>query len=338
MRAYLFAAVLLWALPAALPAMLSYQDAVTAPAPPRPPTSSVGDVAAATVVDQAIVFDSSDRMTLPVFIGDQGPFAFVVDSGAERSVIARELAERLSLERTGQARVIGLADIVMADLYRIDYFSMQDVRSRARLVPAFDYRHIGAAGLIGIDELDGHAVVLDFRRSRITIRPSAVRRRSARETGFDSDTIVVSARRTAGRLIFSDASVGGRRVDVVVDTGAQGSLGNRALQRLVRASRLQRGRLRDAEITSITGATMNVDQTNIERLTIGGFDFTNLPVAYADSPAFALLDLEQRPALLLGMDALTLFERVAIDFTNRRVSFDLPDGAFLRERTQLAMR
>jgi hypothetical protein len=42
--------------------------------------------------------------------------------------------------------------------------------------------------------------------------------------------------------------------------------------------------------------------------------------------------------MLLGMDALRLFERVAIDFTNRRVTFDMPDGARRPDNSQLAMR
>jgi hypothetical protein len=39
------------------------------------------------------------------------------------------------------------------------------------------------------------------------------------------------------------------------------------------------------------------------------------------------LKLNARPAILLGMDALKLFDRVVIDFANRRVGFDLPDSA-----------
>ena len=48
---------------------------------------------------------------------------------------------------------------------------------------------------------------------------------------------------------------------------------------------------------------------------------------------FAVLGLDQRPALLLGMDALQLFDRVGVDFANRRVTFDLP-GSGTRSRSQ----
>lgn len=300
--------------------------------------SVTGDLALPAVIEQAIAFDRSERMTLPVFIGDAGPFAFVIDTGAERSVIARELAQRLNLASAGQARVIGIAESVTADMFRIDRLALQSINMGSQIVPAFAFQDLGAAGLIGIDGLEGHMVRFDFARQRIDIREAPVTRRPQRDPEMDRDAIVVTARRRAGRLILSDAQLGGQRIDIIVDTGAQTSIGNRALQALVRRERAQRGRLIDGEVMSVTGGTLTVNMGIIERMRVGGVDFTNLPVAYADSPAFEILGLSRRPAILLGMDALTLFERVAVDFSNRRVTFDMPDGARRRDGTLLAIR
>ena len=49
--------------------------------------------------------DKSQRMTVPVSIDGQGPFNFVVDTGAERTVLSEELANTLGLGRTGTAEV-----------------------------------------------------------------------------------------------------------------------------------------------------------------------------------------------------------------------------------------
>jgi hypothetical protein len=43
-----------------------------------------------------------------------------------------------------------------------------------------------------------------------------------------------------------------------------------------------------------------------------------------------------RPALLLGMDALQLFSRVSIDFPNRRVRVLINDGAMLDMPARIA--
>jgi predicted aspartyl protease len=320
------------ALALALPASASQQS--TDVSAPQPTTGEIAVPATNTLISQEIDFDHSERLTLPVTIGGRGPYAFVVDTGAERSVIARELAVRLGLPSAGQARVIGIAETVMADLYRINQLSLQTINMGEQIVPAFAYHDIGAAGLVGIDGLEGHMVILDFTRGTIDIRESPASRRPRRQPEFDSDAIVVTARRAAGRLILSNADLGGNRIDIIVDTGAQTSIGNRALQRLVRRERAQRGRLVSGEVRGVTGALLQVDLTVMR---VGGVDFTNLPVAYADSPAFTLLGLSERPAMLLGMDALVLFERVAIDFTNRRVTFDMPDGARRPDTSRLAL-
>ena len=49
-----------------------------------------------------------------------------------------------------------------------------------------------------------------------------------------------------------------------------------------------------------------------------------LPGANECLPAFDALDLDERPAMILGMRELRLFRRIAIDFGTRRILFDLP--------------
>ena len=49
-----------------------------------------------------------------------------------------------------------------------------------------------------------------------------------------------------------------------------------------------------------------------------------MPLTFADTAAFAALGLNDTPAISLGMQHLALFDRVAIDFANRRVMFDVP--------------
>jgi hypothetical protein len=49
-------------------------------------------------------------------------------------------------------------------------------------------------------------------------------------------------------------------------------------------------------------------------------------IAYAGSPAFTALGLDKKPALLLGMRDLRSLDRVAIDFSTRKILFDVPAG------------
>lgn len=318
-------------LPAALLPLMTLIGVVAAVAQPAASPADTVSPQASMDADasfvQPILLDRTDRMTLPVRIGGEGPFGFVVDTGAERTVISHELARRLGLAGAGRARVVGLAEIVVADMFHARAVSLPNLALGDSVVPAFSQYNIGGPGLIGIDSLENHRLVIDFVANRMDVRPSPPSRRIAREPEIDRDAIVVTGRRLAGRMILSNAQINGRRIDIILDTGAQSSVGNLALQRLVRREGGRRGPLGIGQLTSVTGATLEVSVGQIARITVGGVDFTDLPVAYADSPAFSTLGLDRRPALLLGMDAMRLFERVVIDFTNRRVTFDLPDGA-----------
>ncbi len=348
-RSRLIPAALLAAAVAMLPTGLVAQDAAAPPiadvAPAADPASSTATASSTAATEQPpvadpalttpLALDRSDRITLPVHIGGVGPFAFVVDTGAERTVIARELAERLGLMPTGRARVIGIASSTFTDLYTLDALDLPSLPLSPGRVPSFSHGNIGAAGLIGIQSLEQHRVVIDFRNRRVDVRPSP-RSSRAVDDEFDRDAIVVTARRTAGRMILSNAEIGGRRIDVIVDTGAQTSIGNLALRDLVqRLPRQRRGELVPDTLTDISGARIAAQRGQLRSIDVGGFDFRDLPIMFAASPAFVELGLVERPAILLGMDALQLFDRVAIDFTNRRVTFDLPDTGSV-DRSRLA--
>ncbi len=172
--------------------------------------------------------------------------------------------------------------------------------------------------------LENRRILIDFRKESMSILET---RKRARPLIRDDDAIVVTARNMAGRLILSDARLDGRRVDVIVDTGAQTSVGNLALQEMVAKSRQNRLPFTPTVLGAVTGEAVPATRTAIKRIVINGMDVNDLPVSFADSQAFRALGLVERPALLIGMDSLSLFDRVEIDFPNKRVVFDLPDAA-----------
>ena len=65
---------------------------------------------------------------------------------------------------------------------------------------------------------------------------------------------------------------------------------------------------------------------------LGELSIAGLPVAIADVAPFRSFGLGNKPAILLGMDALRMFRRVYIDFPNRQVRLLLPAGTRRRGR------
>lgn len=324
----------LWALLLTAPLLIgATPPAPTAPPPVHsaaPPTSADTPIAEPGTSGEVVPFiqpfdlDATRRMAVEVMVGGQGPFSFLVDTGAERTVIARELADRLGLVEGAKLRMATIGSAATVPSFRVAALQMTDLEMAAFYAPAFHGRHIGAAGLIGVDMLEDRRLLIDFRKETIEILET---RKRARPIIRDDDAIVVRARNSAGRLILSDARLDGRRVDVIVDTGAQTSVGNMALQKLVAERGENRLPFIPTTLAAVTGEVVPALRTAIRRITINGMEVNDLPVSFADSRAFHALDLVERPALLLGMDTLSLFDRVEIDFPNKRVVFDLPSGA-----------
>ncbi|MBO9697001.1 MAG: retroviral-like aspartic protease family protein [Sphingopyxis sp.] len=315
----------LLAAPALIGATPAPADSSPAPAAATtPPGATVAPPVTVVPFIQPFDLDATRRMAVNVMVEGKGPFSFLVDTGAERTVIARELAERLGLVEGAKLRLATIGGSAMVPSYRVAALQMSDLHLTSVEAPAFAGRHIGAAGLIGVDMLENRRVLIDFRKERMQILET---RRRAPSLIRDDDAIVVTARNSAGRLILSDARLNGKRIDVIVDTGAQTSVGNLALQALVADTRANRLPFSPTELSAVTGEAVQATRTSIKRIVINGMDVNNLSVSFTDSQAFRALGLNDRPAVLLGMDSLSLFDRVEIDFPNKRVVFDLPDGA-----------
>ncbi len=286
--------------------------ALATPAPLPPAEGGPGgmDVVKADI-------DRHDRMTVPVRIGKAGPFDFLVDTGAERTVLARDIAARLRLPTSGTGLLIGIAGTQSVDLVEIDEINLGRRSFYGLTAPLLDGSNIGADGIIGLDSLQDQRVLLDFDKKRMTIG-DAMQLGGSR--GFE---IVVQARRRSGQLIMTNALIDGVRTDIVIDTGSDTSIGNRALQKAL----AKRHRGETTELQSVTGQTIVADIAMARTLKLGTMTMSNSMLVFADTPAFEKLEMVKRPAMFMGMNQLKLFHRVAIDFSTKRILFDLPDSA-----------
>lgn len=300
--------------------LLAFLAAAPMPQPVDTPAADPPVPAERTVVTFG---DEGTRMTVPVTIADAGPYRFIVDTGAERTVVSRQLAQTLGLAPGKQVRVTSMADAAVVDTFRIPSISVTQARAiggKAIEAPALEEFNLGAPGMLGIDALQKHALTIDFDRNEMEVTPSS--RRRVRDSA--PDEIVVRAKSLFGQLVVTDASYAGTRVKVVIDTGSAVTMGNPALR--ARVERRAQA-LRPIALMSVTGAYLNADYTQVRRMTLGQIQMADIPVAFADALPFRRFGLADKPALMLGMDTLKLFRRVSIDFANREIRFQMPRGA-----------
>ena len=76
-------------------------------------------------------------------------------------------------------------------------------------------------------------------------------------------------------------------------------------------------------LTGVTGGEISAEVVGVERIRLQNLSFTNGSLAISDVPDFATWKLKYRPSLLIGMDYLRQFARVAVDYRAKRVQFEL---------------
>ncbi|HEY8617150.1 aspartyl protease family protein [Phenylobacterium sp.] len=302
-------------LPRAEPPVVSI-NLLDAEPPPGPPD--------ATLLETA--FDEARRMTVPVYIDRKGPYAFVVDTGANRTVVSRELAGACSLPSAGQAAVHGIAGVEPADLARVGRLRVGSVMSAGLDLPVLPRTRLGADGLLGVDVFKNRRVRMDFGQNRFEISPSG----KGVEIGKRTDTrirdvagpVTVPAQHRFGQLVILDAEVGGVKVSAFIDSGSQVTVGNRALREAaVRARPELAVRLAPVPLISATGQTARGEFAPLPVVRLGGLAIHQVMGVFADLHIFDLWRLADRPALLVGVDVLRHFDDVTLDFGRKQVVF-----------------
>jgi predicted aspartyl protease len=268
--------------------------------------------------------ERNERVTVPVTIKGQGPFRFMVDTGAQATVVSSDLANRLGLTERSPAILVGIASKADVETTGIPEFMLGTREFYIRAAPIVQGENIGGAdGILGLDSLQDQRVLIDFHNERIYVSDA---KSLGGNRGYE---IVVKARRRLGQLIITGARLNGIDVDVIVDTGSQASVGDMVLLDQLRLR--QTHNVGQNTMTDVNGKELTAAVRMGKKLEINNMSLNEIPIMFAESPTFQTLGMNDKPALILGISALKLFRRVAIDFGKQQVLFDLPRSVHKRD-------
>lgn len=260
----------------------------------------------------------TDHLLAPVTINGQGPFNFLIDTGASASCLSERVARRLNLPETAPARVITIAGSRVSPRVIINELGV-GARTRRRVKTAvLPIRDPQFDGILGVDWLERQRLHIDFERSNLEIGKSKTEE-------SEKGRVVVPARRRFGQLTIIDADLGGRQISALVDTGSQITVCNGALRDLAaRQDRTPQGRQQPEPVTlqTLMGEIIPGHSVHLPFVRLGGLTIGAASVVYADVHIFDMWDLGKAPALILGMDLLTQFKAVALDYGRSAVRFD----------------
>jgi len=276
---------------------------------------------ATIVADQPYRIGADARVATDVFINGKGPFSFLLDTAATRSMMFEHLRARLGIATTGGQPLtvygmqnIGTAAPIVTDELRL---SGETIRNLAMGVLPEDSDT--ADGLLGMDALSNYLVVLDRANMRLKLlTPDDSEAADFRDWPSLSLTRR-TAKDTAANLWLMRGSVGGVSVTSLLDMGSGMTILNWSAAEqlgLKRTTFPREGvpqKLRDAlgtvePIIFATGLT----------IWLGGHVFTNQTVLIANVRVFQYFHLDQQPAAIMG-SGLLKDNSLAIDFARQRL-------------------
>jgi predicted aspartyl protease len=262
---------------------------------------------------------SGGRMVAPMMVNGQGPFRFIVDTGANRSAISTSLAERLALSPVGVGDVHTVSGIINAPLTRVDTFHYGGLELEADTVPIVDGAVLGGEqGLLGVDGMQGRRLRVDFENRCIEIVPSD--RRMRRGNGW----MAIQGELRFGHLVVIDGHVRGQNVHVIIDTGSDSTLANPAFRDQLRNGvRVTRDRVDYARAYTAGSPIVMDSAVLIPRISLGGVQVSDITAYVADFHIFRLWNFVDEPALLIGMDVLSQTRAIVIDYERGMVYFRL---------------
>lgn len=231
-------------------------------------------------------------VTLEDLTGAAQQHHLVVDTGASITAITPATAAALGISGTRQLVLNEGRDAVPAKLATVPRLVVGGLTFHNLRVAVVDMpaaRKIGAkfGGILGLDVLSHHDVVIDLARHRFTFHPA----------GFMART---EAAREMQRLPFRRSRYGLIAVTVrldgfpemlgVLDLGAQWSVLNPAAGRMV------------SDYTPHTVLTPPAQPRRYARVELAGISIDHRGLLVEDLGVFHRLKLDKRPAILLGAD------------------------------------
>jgi predicted aspartyl protease len=272
--------------------------------------------------------DETDRLTVEVRIDGKGPFRFLVDTGADRTVISDELAARFGPPDPELLVVQGIAATITAPAVRLTNLSFGPLTLESLRAPVLPHAALGADGYLGLDAIGGHRVVFDFRNRVLSIEEAHVR---FTNEARDFDIARVAVQGSGGKLVSTDCLIDSTRVFAFVDTGAEVTLGNaRLLEKLRNDNDRAYHPGPEVAIAGVTGGHAMATLVDVGRVKLGGVQFSGCTLAVCDLPIFSVWGMADRPALLVGMNFLKRTESMSIDYRRQEILFRVAEARIAR--------
>jgi predicted aspartyl protease len=277
---------------------------------------ALGSVAGAEV---PITIAATGHAVVPVEVAGRPAVTFVLDTGAQDTVLYRHFADELGLKSVRNEQVVGQTGATDVPVVSMPAFSVDGRSFPARSTVALPDRADGVRlnGILGQDVLREYLADIDYPRGRFSLRPASTDPRSL----VPATAVPIRARRLDSGLMGFEVSVNGATGLAVLDSGSRDTRLNWNFARAAGISPDQDGLPDAGVIQGATNSAVSSKTIVLDRFVVAGRSLSQFTARAVDLPVFAEFGVADQAALILGHDVLKS-ARLVIDSSQDTVWFD----------------
>lgn len=274
----------------------------------------------APIAQTPIELAYNGRPVVQLFVNGKGPYPFVVDTASTTTAIFQNLAKDLGLqtEPNQSARVFSLAGVEshpIATLERVDIGNLTFESVEVVIFEDWESLPDTPGGILGSDVLSNFFLLID-NQSRMMSLYDAETPPSQLVRYWNQSTITTDNFGFDGGVLYLlEATTTGRSFPLIVDTGAETSIGNFAFLNQLPTMPPTPLSKRGTQVTDVADNETVTYLLNVPSMRTGEIRWRNITFFVSRARIFEELGYKDKPMALVGFD--TLGERsFAIDFAN----------------------
>ncbi|MEZ5937063.1 MAG: retropepsin-like aspartic protease [Hyphomonadaceae bacterium] len=253
--------------------------------------------------------DTYGRPTADVMVNGRGPYRFLVDTGANKTVLPMRHALDLGAEFHGNVTVHGTTGSAEFSMARLDHLSVGSVeRAKIEIAVAPDHLMRREDGILGADIFAGRRLVFEIAAKVVRVQTSRAAPIYARTNLRILNGVIPVLRGRIGRV----------RTQMILDTGADQCIVNAALKAKLDKAHANLIQDKMAKLQGITGTVLSGDYLLLPDMRMGNVAVADASAVAVDAPVFRVWGVEDEPTIIVGSSVLSRLASFTIDYGARQ--------------------
>ncbi len=295
---------------------------------PATPTEALAPIKGAVTLPY--VRAEGDQFMVDVEVNGEGPFPFIIDTGATATAIYEDLAALLGIsDGPGRETLVrGLIQSQTVNMYELDTLSVGDAINAASpnvIVLPKPERSAQAKGIIGMDHLINTALVFDLSTQTVTFVPGKAFTPDSFRGWKEAPIDALPGASALYGLHFGEIGFDEGPAPALIDTGSEITVLNwQAAEQMRSVQAMLAATARKTVVEGVAGQSRPRMALGVEGLKMGQRRWPIHSVLVLTLEPLSVIGAEDGPFIIVGTDLLAQTS-FAIDFHRDMIYFRPPE-------------